>query len=235
MYSGHSVTDGVTSPVPELPPWKRKVQQHSSCPSQEVIALHREHQTQTTFVPLLLLVSKMMMGADQAAGCAVIQHRSPSLFARCLCCTHRQGGSKSAADQPLTRSTMCAQLYKQLGFAGHLEETCAHASCYFHCQSFSKPAFCFSLFLTAEAFHSLSRSLVAVPVSLGCSLFALLLLDAAVWICLSLVHERSSSTVRPLYLFFAEFILLVPPFEHLHLKCQCTVSNLPLHKRAWLN
>lgn len=127
---------------------------------------------------------------------------------------------------------MCAQLYKQLGFAGHLEEMCAHASCYFHCQSFSKPAFCFSLFLTAEAFHSLSRSLVAIPVSLGCSLFALLLLDAAVWICLSLVHERSSSTVRPLYLFFAEFILLVPPFEHLHPKCQCTVSNLPLHKRA---
>lgn len=75
---------------------------------------------------------------------------------------------------------MCAQLYKQQWLAGHLEEICVHVSCYFHCQSFSNPAFCFSLFLTTEACCSVPCSLVAAPVPLGCSLFALLLLDAAV-------------------------------------------------------
>jgi len=128
---------------------------------------------------------------------------------------------------------MCAQLYKQLWFAGHLEEICVHVSCNLHCQSFSKPAFCFSLFLTAEAFYSLSRSLVAAPVLLGCSLFAVLLLDTAVWTCFSPVHEWGSPQGRPLYLFSVEFILVVPPFGHLHAKYQCTESNLPLHKSAW--
>lgn len=108
---------------------------------------------------------------------------------------------------------MCAQLYKQLWFAGHLEEICVHVSCNLHCQSSSKPAFCFSLFLTAEAFYSLSRSLVAAPVLLSCSLFALLLLDTAVWTCFSPVHEWGSPQGRPLYLFSIEFVLLCHPLS----------------------
>lgn len=83
------------------------------------------------FVSLVLLVVKIIVGAHPATKCAVIKHRSLSLFARCLF-VHAQAGW-TLISCGLTTNTMCAQLYKQQWLAGHLEEICVHVSCYFHC------------------------------------------------------------------------------------------------------
>lgn len=74
--------------------------------------------------------------------------------------------------------------YKQQCFAGHLEQTCLSVSCFFHCQSFSSPAFCFSSLLTAEACNSLP-ALLSWLQPLWAALCLLCCYSTALWTCFS--------------------------------------------------
>lgn len=86
-----------------------------------------------------------------------MEHLSPILFALPL---PALGRVDLTWDQAVPQSTLHAQLCKQQWLAGHLEETCINVSCFFHCQSFSRPASCFTSFLAAEACYSLPALLL---------------------------------------------------------------------------
>lgn len=164
MYSGPSKTKGQTGTVPgnKDAPVCFTSQPRNNC-------THRGSFSQTR--KDLLCISygpgcEDNWSANHATRCAVIKRYSPALFAGCLF-VHAQAGwiLISCGLTTNTEHSVCASL-RQQWLAGHLEEICVHVSCYFHCQSFSNPAFCFSLFLTAEACYPVSCSLVAAPV--GC-------------------------------------------------------------------
>lgn len=120
------------------------------------------------FVSLVLLIVGIILGASQAPGCAAVEHHSPILFAE-------QGGSHLGSQH---------HFYKQQCLAGHLEQTCLSVSCFFHCQSFSRPAFCFSSLLTAEACYSLPALLSRFQ-PLWAALCLPCCYSTALWTCFS--------------------------------------------------
>lgn len=201
--------------------------------SRELLASHTEAPflslRRATFVSLVFLVVEIVLCANEAPGCAAMEHHS----AVCSASSTWAGWISVSWGQALPQSTLCAQLYKQQWLAGHLEETCINVSCFFHCQSFSRPAFCFTSFLAAEACYSLPALLLWLqPLWAALCLprcYSTLHFGLAFHRCTNEALQQSGLYPHSQQSPFSQS----SPLQHLHPKCQHWLKSAATQTKPW--